>query len=240
MTELADILDRAARQISVVSPFSWLTATDDEHLEVKDFLDETAKDLLDRYDLPSPISKAFTIPADGSETYLLPADYYRLQRDCHAVFETTTQRRPLTPVTNDGEWQHLKEIGSTGAERYYRLQGYEGNYTISIFDEPPANVGIIVNYVAENWIYDPTNLVFKSTHSNARDISLLPRKVIEKGIVYRWRERKGLDFEAALTEYEMLAARLSNDTRARRTITYGDVGQRSVFDVPVPDFIPAS
>jgi len=238
MTTVAEALSRAARQISVEAPSSWASATDDEHLEVKDFLDDTIADILDRYDLPSPVSASTTITGDGSETYSLPAGFRRLQRDDHAVFETTTQRRPLTPVTNDGEWTHLKEIGSTGADRFYRIQGLPGSKTISIFDEPASGVSIEVNYVTNNWLYEGSTAGDSFTSD---DQSLIfDRRAVEAGIVYRWRERKGLDYMPALTNYEALMARLSNDARSRRVVEYGTRKVRSAFNIPVPDFIPAS
>ena len=141
MTLVTDALDRIARQVSIDQPASWLTATDDEHVEIRDdFLLETVDNILERLDLPSPIGKQTTITGDGSETYSLPSDFKRLQRDVAAVYETTTVRRICTPITDDGSWTYLKEVGSAGATRYYRLSGYDGNWSISFFRNPSANI----------------------------------------------------------------------------------------------------
>ena len=56
MTLIVDILARAGRQCSVSAPSSWVTATDLTSLEVRDFLDETVADILDRIDVSQPLS----------------------------------------------------------------------------------------------------------------------------------------------------------------------------------------
>lgn len=240
MTTIAAAMNRAARQCSVTPPSAWVTSTDPTIVELKDYLDETVGDILDRCDLPSPIGAEYDIPADGSETYGLPEGFRRLMRDPHAVFEKSNQRRPLTPVSRDGEWTHLKEIGSTGAERFYRMTGYEGNYSISIFQEPDASVEIVVAYVTENWKATAAGEV-GSIWGAEDDVLLLPRKVVEAGVIWRFRERKGLPYQARYTDYEAQLGRLMNDRRTRRIIDLGGASHwRKPWDVPVPDFIPES
>lgn len=103
MTLVTEALDRAARQVSVASPSSWISASEDEHVEIRDdFLMETVDDILERIDLPSPIGAQVTIAGDGSASYALPADFKRLQRDAQAVFDDA-QDRVVLPVTTDGE-----------------------------------------------------------------------------------------------------------------------------------------
>lgn len=240
MTLITDALTRAARQCSIGAPSSWLTATDTEHEEIRDdFLSETVDDLLQRADFPSPISKQVTLATDGSESYDLPADFYRLQRGPLAVYETTTNRRALFPVASDGEWTHIKEIGSTGAERYYKLGGYEGNYTISIYKEPSSAIEIIASYVSRNWMASGAGTVGYAFTAED-DVLIIPRRMIEAGIVWRWRERKGLPYIDKLNEYEILIARTKNDMRGRRVVNYGQPVIRRPWDVPVPDQIPTS
>jgi hypothetical protein len=240
MTTVVAALNRAARQCSVSPPSAWTTATDNQSMEIKDFLEETAFDILDRIDLPAPVSAQFTITGDGSETYALPAGLRRIQRDDHAVFETSNQRRPLIPVTSDGQWTHIKEIGSTGADRFYRVTGYEGAFSILIFEAPSAGDQIVVSYNTSNWKATAGG-VAGDTFENEDDILLLPRRIVEAGIIWRFRERKGLPYLDRYNDYEAQLGRLSNDRRSRRVIDMsGSTSQRRPWDVPVPDFIPAS
>lgn len=240
MALVTAVLDRIARQVSVSTPDNWVSATADEHVEIRDdFLLETVDDILDRADLPSPISSIHTITGDGSETYSLPADFLRIQRDPYAVYETTTVRRALIPARDDTHYTHLKEIGSTGSDRYYKLTGYEGNWEISIYREPSSSIEVKVHYVTRNWMADSGGTAgYAFTASD--DVILLPRNVLELGTVMRWRRRKGLPYDDILAEYEIQIARLSNDRRNRRTVHFGEPPMRHPWDVPVPDEIPSS
>lgn len=240
MTLIVDVLSRIARQVSIDQPTSWVSASDLEHVEIRDdFFLETVEDITDRCDLPSPIGKTYTLTGDGSEVYALPEDFKRLQRDRLAVYETTTVRRRMVPVTDDGFWTHLKEIGSTGAERFFRITGYKGNFDIAIYREPAASIEVKIHYVSTNWMVNGST--YGDAFTDPEDVLLLPRRVVEAGAVMRWRERKGLDASGKRAEYEALISRLSNDSRNRRTVYFGEpYTERRPWNIPVPDQIPES
>ena len=238
MTLITDVLSRAARQTSVTAPSSWLSATSDEHRELRDdFLLETVDDILERIDLPAPIGAVYNLTGDGSETYALPSQFKRLQRDRMAVYDASLDR-PCIPITDDGEYTARKDVGTSGVYRYYRLTGYEGNWSISFYDEPSASITINIHYCTTYWAASSGGTA-KAAFTDPDDVLLLPRRVVETGIVWRWRERKGLDFMPKMMEYEALLARLSNDRRGRRTINFGDVEPVRWQDL-VPSSIPSS
>ncbi len=241
MTLITDILDRAARQCSVTSPSSWISATTATVLELRDdFLLETVDELQKRVDWSSPIGKQTTIPGDGSENYALPADFVRLTNDDLAIYETTTTRRAGVPVDSDGAWTHLAEIGTAGGSRYYRIKGYEGNFTIDFYKNPTSSDSITVSYVSNVWMIT-SGAVEGSAFTAATDIALYPRRILELGIVWRFRKRKGLPYQDVLAEYEAWIATTVNRMRGRRTINFGEQkNTSSPFAIPVPDFIPAS
>lgn len=239
---ITTILDRAARQCSVNIPSSWLTASGQSQTELReDFLIETADDILDRIDPPQPISVRYPVPADGSENYALPADFRRLQRDDMAVYETTIQRRRCLPVPSDGMWDHIKEIGYAGAERFYRLKGYEGAYTIDFFDAPGTGIEILVNYVSNSWLQDSGGTA-KQEFTDAEDVCRLPWRLVVAGLVWRFRERRGLPYQDKYNDYEAQLARYSN-TMGNNVgpINFGsNTYPNSPTLIPVPDFIPES
>lgn len=237
MTLIVDALSRAARQCSVTAPSSWLSATEDEHVEIRDdFLLETVEDIQDRIDLPSPIGAQYTIAGDGSETYSMPSQFKRLQRDVMAVYDQSLER-PCVPVTDDGSWTHLKETGTTGVYKFYRLTGYEGNYSLSIYSEPSTN--IVVSYVTNYWMATSGGTV-GSALTDTDDVLLLPRRLVEAGIVWRFRERRGLPFQDKFMEYEVMMSRLSNDSRGRRNINFAEPVANVRWQELVPAVIPSS
>lgn len=236
MTLVTDILARAARQCSITPPSSWLTATSQTTLEVLDFLDMTITDIRDRLDLTGPMGKTMAITGTGVEDYALPADFHRLQRDSLAVYEQSRTRRACVPIPADGQWEYLQELGTSGAYRFYRLQGYPGAYTIGFQRPLETDLTVIVSYVSTEWLINAATR--KSEFTAAEDECLLPRELIETGIVWRFRHRKALEYRDVQGRYETLMARLDNDGRTRRSVDFGPTPTRAPWDVPVPDVIP--
>lgn len=245
MTLITDALNRIARQCSITPPTSWLTSTVTGIVELRDdFLLETVDDITDRINLPSPIGKQQTLTgtgtlnADGSETFTLNADFKRLQRGELAVYDQR-QDRAVVPITDDGQWTFLTDIGASGVVKHYRLAGYDGAYTIDIYNPPGTGDTITVSYCSNLWMATSAG-VAGSAFTAATDVLLLPRRIVEAGTVWRFRERKGLDFQGKYQEYEALLARLSNDTRGRRSIHMGEPDRDVRWQDMIPAFIPSS
>lgn len=238
MTLITEALDRVARQCSIKAPSSWVTATRTDHVELRDdFFAETIDDILERVDLASPIAAQTTITGDGSETYALPSNFKRLQRDQLAVYDTSLDI-PCVPVTTDGEWTYLQDIGTAGVVRYYRLTGYDGAWSISFYGAPDG-VDVTVSYITKNWMAN-ASATAGDMFTDETDVLMLPRRVVEAGTVWRYRERRGLPYADKYNEYQLLLDRLSNDTRTRRMINMGGTNNNVRWQDLVPAFIPAS
>ena len=241
MTTVVDVLNRVARQVSIAAPSSWAGATRPEHVEIRDdHLVETIEDIRDRVDLPAPIGKQTTITGDGSESYSLPSNFHRLQRDALAVYETTTLRRAGISIQSDGAWTHLNTLGSAGTNRWFKLEGYPGAYTIKFERDLIAGNSVTVSYISDVWVKDSGG-----TESNAfdddADTLMLPRRVVELGAVWRFLARKGFEHGQQKLSYEAYLSRLATDSKGTRVINFGPSGVDYLpMRVPVPDYIPSS
>lgn len=244
MTKVTEALDRIARQTGVKAPSSWITATRDDHVELRDdFMRETIDDVIARCDLPSPVGAqqtltggAGTTQSDGSERFSLNSDFVRMQRDRYALYDPL-QNVGAIPVTTTGEWDYLTDAGVTGSVKYYRVNGYDGVYTIDLYSAPASGNTYTVNYVSNKWLM--TSGTASATFTTEDDVLILPRRVVEVGTVWRFRERRGLPYEDKYAEYEALIARLSNDSRGRRVINFGERNVVRWQDL-VPSSIPSS
>lgn len=240
MATVAEVMNKVARECRVSAPNSWITATTLTYMELKDLLQETVDELLERVDWPDPITKDTTITGTGVETYALPADFKRLTRDELTVYEETTTRRAGIPVSSRGAWTHLQQIGSADGNRYYRTSGdEEAGFEISFFQTPATGDSIIASYVSKNWLTIAS--VEGADWSDEAATLLLPRRLIELGVVWRFRRRKGLPYLDRYNEYEGIIARQANDKKGIRSIRFGDDADQPLpMRVPVPDFIPSA
>lgn len=234
MTTVVDVLNRIARHCSIRSPSSWVTATEDEHVEIRDdFMRETVDDLLDRVDWPQPVGAQTTITGTGVATYALPADFRRLQRNPFSVYDVQLDA-PGIPVTTDGDWVELLDSGIAGADRFYRMTGYEGAFSIEFEGAPDSD--IILSYVTINWMATAGGTV-GSAFTTEDDVLILPARLVEVGTIWRWRERKGLPFQDKYTEFNMLLGRYLNDLRGRRSVSFKR-GKPVRWQDRVPAYIP--
>jgi len=234
MALLTDILGRIARQCSVTPPASWLSAGSQTALEILDFVDETAEDILSRVDLPAPMSHTERLVGSGAASYPMPAEYRRMQR---AFLRGVDLWQLCVPVTTDQEWEYIKDRFAAGAVRYYRVTGYDGAHEIEFFPALDFGAEAVLSYMTCCWLVGPGGK-HKSTFTNEADVCMLPRRLIETGAVARFRERKGLEYASKAAEFEALLVRVTNDARGRREITFGQRPVRGPFDIPIPDYIP--
>jgi hypothetical protein len=245
MTLIVDVLARVARQVSITAPSSWLTASEDEHVEIRDdFLLEAVDDILEGVDLPAPMGASVAVStltsatnSDGSRTFELPAAFKRLHRDPMSVYDPLLNER-CVPVTTEGEWTALTDDGAAGVVRYYRLSGYLGAHEVTFYADPGASATITVAYNTVNWMANSGTA--GSAFTSADDVLILPRRLVESGIVWRWRERKGLPYDDKMAEYEMLKARLANDSRPRRIVNMAGGGDHIRWQDRVPAYIPSA
>lgn len=239
MPTVADVMDEAARECSLAPPNSWITTQSLSAVELKDFLRQTVDELLDRVDWPDPIATDTTITGDGTADYSLPSDFKRLTRDDLAIYENPTNRRRVIPVSTNGAWTHLTDLGSAGGNRYYRLSGdEESGYEVEFYQVPTTGETFTVSYISKNWLTHES--AASSEWQDVADTLLLPRALIQMGVVWRFRRRKGLPYADRMAEYEAKLVRLANDARGIRKISFGEAEESLPMRVPVPDFIPSS
>ena len=246
MTTIVEALNRIARECSVKAPSSWVTATADRYKELRDdFLLQTVEDIQDRVDLPSPIGKLTTLTggagttnADDSETFSLPADYKRVSRDDLAVYDVYLDR-PVNPLKSDGMYNYLTDQGPSGVIKWYRIEGYPGNYTMTLWPGPGTGQTVQVQYMSDLWMATSGGTA-GSSFTAEDDVLLLPRRVVETGTVWRFRERRGLPYVDRYNEYEALITRLANESRPRRKVNMGEPDRKVRWQDLVPAYIPDS
>ena len=242
MTTVTAALNRIARKCSVQAPTSWISATREDHVEIRDdFFNETVEDIFDRVDPPKPISSEITLTAgtgttnaDGSETHDLPTDFLRLQKNDWSMYDDL-QDRPAVPIESDGYWTHLTDVGSVGSIKIYRLAGYDENFTVDIY-RPTGPV--VCHYISKNWMANAAGTA-GSMYTAETDVLLLPRTLVESGTSFRFRKRRGLPFQADYLEYEAKMRRLISNSKRYSTIKMG--GRKFVdWRALVPAYIPDS
>jgi hypothetical protein len=156
------------------------------------------------------------------------------------VYETTTTRRGCIGVPSNGAWTYLKETGSAAGDRFYRISGNEDDgFSISFFQPLEATHSVTVSYVSKNW--QSVAGVASADWTNNDAVLLLPARIVELGVIWRFRQRKGMPYADRQADYELRMARIINDGRTIRSVDMGGGSNDGhPMRVPVPDFIPSA
>lgn len=242
MATVAKVMNHAAQRCSLRPPADWITNETATYSEMKSFLIETAEELLDRLDLPDPITKPVRFTGDGTDQrHALPSDFKRLTRDEWAVYEPFRNRRKATQVHSNAAWEHLALTNTGGSERFFRLTGDEGaGFAMSFWRYLEPGSEISASYVSKNWLRNPATDASPAIEVDEWTVEaaqlLLPDVLVRLGVIWRFKQKKGLPHADALAEYEMRISRAINDAQGIRKISAGDNRPRD-WRPEIPDII---
>lgn len=241
MVMVADVMDYCARQCSVGKQNGWVQNTTATAMELKDFLRETVDEILDRLDLPDPVTRETTLTGNGTAdyAYALPDDFKRMVRDEAEGYELTGSRRFTVPINTNGAWTAIRASGAAGGQRLYRLYGDEDSgFKVQFLPTLETGKQITFAYVSTEWCRksDGTR---QAVWADDNDVLALPRDITELGVIWRFKRKKGLPFADLQADYEVRMSRRMNDSRGIRSIDMtGGCDDIKPMRVPVPDFIP--
>lgn len=121
---------------------------------------------------------------DTTENVALPDDFHRLT-ESGAVW---ANGEPVRVVVSPEQWAFLTQHPSSQAYCHItrgemRFTGLTGTATVS--------------YVSKNWVDGASDVITQNG-----DAFVFPDRVMETGVVYRWRRQKGLPYDDQLAEHE--------------------------------------
>lgn len=224
MDLLKTAMDNAAGECSLAAPSVWVSNTDTNYAQLKRYMYDVAREFVRRVDY-TELTRDITITGDGGDTYPLQADFERLPRkdseDDPAVWSDGMQRA-FYPVTSNGQWTALQSRGPASSYGY-RVVGSNIQFTQTIASGDTNTLAYVSNY----WISSGGERV--GVWGTEEDLTFIPGKIIELGVTWRWRRKRGLEFASYQGEYEIELSRYANDDRGIRKIRFG---QRALPPTP--------
>ena len=117
-----------------------------------------------------------------------------------AYFETfydRTLRRPLYGPIDESQWQALKAIPNPGPFYKFRIRGDH------LLLNPPMVTPLsqIAFEYASSWGVTDAAGVPKATITADTDLFAFPENILQRGLAYRWKQEKGLPYQADETAY---------------------------------------
>lgn len=152
-----------------------------------------------------------------------------------AIFETFFDRsmsRPLTGPMTETEWQQLKALPSDGIWFKYRIVLDH----LLLWPVPTSPYSDIAFEYMSSWCVKDAAGTLKAAISADDDVFVFPENIVQKGLMYRWKQIKGLPYQADETRFwNMLNNYIAKDKVKRRV----NVALPQQVDMQPGVFVPA-
>lgn len=214
---LLTIVQNASDRLGIVRPSNVVGSADQQIRQLLGFAQQEGLELSKRYPWQCLIKeKTWTATATEEQEDILPAD---LDHFINGTFFNRTRHRFVEGPLDAVEWQRYKASTTTLIFDAFRVRGN------SLFISPTPDTSYVYafEYVSTYWVAASTDETtgVRASWTNDSDVSLLPEDIITLGVIWRFKQAKGLSYDEEFRTYEaQLMLREGRDT-AHRTTNFG-------------------
>jgi hypothetical protein len=155
----------------------------------------------------------FTAVASASQPTAIPTDFLFVVNE--TLYNRTQDHDVFGPVS-PREWQLL--VGNSSAGVLTEVFRIRGNL-LYLYPTPTAGDSYAYEYVTSYLAIDAGGSAEKTTYANDGDVAKLDEELIRLGVVWRWKNLKGLDYAEDFRTYEMQVANSIARDGGKRTIS---------------------
>lgn len=217
---LLDIVRKVAPRLGLRRPSAVVNSTDLTSQTLHELLNEEGDELARYHDWQNLIvSQTYTTVAQVEQTGALPADYDRLAYNVE-IWNRSLNQRYVGP-TPQRVRQELQSGITGGVSGWWWIQGNE----LQIYPAPTAGQTIAFEYISKNWCRSAA-AVGQSEWLADTDVAVIPERLFELGLRWRFQQLKGLaTYAESMSTYERVkekaAARDRGTGRIRPSRTDG-------------------
>lgn len=218
MTVLSIIQDHC-RLHALSVPSGVIASTDTTVAQLLACLNETLGELVTESDFNVTTQESVFVATaaqdQGAMSTLAPFGYQ------FAIFETffdRTLRRPLYGPLTETEWQELMALPTAGVWYKYRIK-----LNHLLFDPvPTAPFSTIAFEYMSSWCVKSAAGVLQSGIVADTDTFVFPENIVRKGMMFRWKQIKGLPYQADETKYYNLLNNYIAKDKVKRRINVSE------------------
>ncbi len=209
---LLTLIQSATARLNLPLPNAAATSSDNQVMNLIALANEEGQELSERHRWNALINEATfnTVAAEsqGLITTLAPGYKYLF---AESLWDRNLNR-PIVAITPE-EWQQQKANHVSGPYYRYRLRGNN----LLFYPAPTAGLAVAFEYISKNWLTDSTGATGRAAWANDADIGLLDENLMLSGLIWRWKQSKGLEYAEDYAKYERrVADAISRDLPARR------------------------
>ena len=212
---LLTLCQGAARQLNLPVPATIVGNDDETAVLLLRLASEEGESLMRRYPWQILISeRVITTLAQEEQTAAIPADYDRMLPD--TMFNRTTRRWITGPLSPE-DWQQQKALVQVYVNPVYRIRGD----ALLLTNPPAAGETVAFEYVSKNWCRSSGGTL-QNDWALDTDVGRLDEKLMTLGLVWRFRQVKGLSYGEDFAQYErrVTDAMMRDGTKPRISTDY--------------------
>lgn len=229
MTALS-IVQEACKRLSLDVPSVLFSSTNDLDIQLRGLLNAEVIDLA-RYGAWTRLTreKTFSTAAQEVQTSAVPADFDWYIDD--TMYNRTMVRKLVGPITAE-DWQKEK-AGPVYSSVFNAFRFRGGN--ILITPDPTASQTVAYEYITKYRVADSDDNEDQEIFAADTDYALLDEELLTQGLIWRWKQKKGLDYaEDFQTYYRNCDTALARDG-GKKKINLTSPAYRQAFQANVPE-----
>lgn len=207
MTTLLSIVQGFARRQGLPVPATLIGTNDPQVEQMVELLHETGEDLVERAHWRALISTkthtTLAAEAQGAITTLTSASFDRI---IPGTMWNETLRQEVPPAPDLQTWQQHKTMDVGVAPGWFILSGGQ----LRLWPVPAAGDTLSFMWQSKAWILDNDGTTQREVVTENTDTSLLPEKLIQAGLRWRWLQIKGLEYAEEFRQYEAMLIDAAN------------------------------
>lgn len=200
------IISDACKRIGIVAPNTATGSTDLQVQQLVALANEEGRELANRYPWTALIREAtFTSVAAESQGALSPTIISASLGFKYIINDTIwnrSSRYPLAGPTSAPRWQAEKAFGISGPYSRYRIRGGQ----LLLNPAPGAGLTMAFEYLSENWVLAADGTTTRDGFTMDDDYPVLDSNMVTQGVVWRFKQAKGLEYSQDFTKYEAMVA----------------------------------
>jgi hypothetical protein len=201
MTCLSVVQD-VCKIVGITAPNAAISSSDQQIKQMVALLNREGKALAARIDWEALKTEATftTVAAETQDDVETLAPGYKYIHN-HTIWNRTLNLPVYGPLP-DYEWQSQKASNVSGPYSQYRIRG--GN--LLFIPAPSAGDTCAFEYQSRYWVRDSGSTTTRASYTDDTDVARLDEDLITLGLIWRWREAKGLSYAEDFAEYERQVA----------------------------------
>ena len=222
---LLSIVQRAAVRLNLTKPSAVASNTDPQVQQLLELVNEEGADLAARGTWEGLVRvQTFTTVAQEIQTGAIPTDFDR------PIGNTVWNRTDIDPgygPISPQDWQLMKASVAAGPYSNFRVHGGE----FRLYPVPTAGETVAYEYLTKDWAESSVG-AGKTEMDDDTDVSRLDENLIRLGVIWRFKEAKGLEYGENFNSYERRVAQALARDAWLPTLTMAQPGLRSIVNVP--------